>query len=673
MKLFLIYPLLVFSYLAASQPLDSIYYQSLLDSAEMAVDSDLAMRFAREALSFAEVSGHHQGVVDASVVIGNLYRSNGKYEEGIEFVSGLISKTQFDEKELSTYYNLIGIFHVYMGHYDSTEYYFLKSLTFRKQLQDSTGVSAALNNLGNVSLNMGDLEKATSYFLESLQIREFLNDSAGIASSTNNLGLVFYKRKMFVEAIENYLRALKLNKLLNDDSKEVLIYTNLGNTYDELDSLSKAEFYYTQALDKANNLQNNRLVGIATLNLGALKMRLGEFEASESLLLKSLEIRTASNDQQGQAEILSDLASLEIKRGIPRKAIPYFLQSIEITEQIGLKEVTQLNYLGMSDAYEKAGDFESALKSHQRYVAMKDEMLNEANQRSINELIAKYETEKKEQQIALQEAQIAEQQAQLQLNLIFIIALIVVVVLVVAVALLNKSRAKKQQELLLRAAELQLKEAQIESAIASQEQERKRFARDLHDGFGQFISVLNLNLKSLEKGAGNREEVFENSATVLDQMYRELKTICFNLMPETLIKQGVVNGIREFSDRIRTTGKVAIEVDTFGMEDRLEDLHEISIYRITQEWVNNIIKYSDATKINIQLTRDESEITLLIEDDGTGFDQSLLTNGKGNGWKNLNSRANLIKGELELDTSPGIKGNTLILNVPVRMAAHVPA
>jgi signal transduction histidine kinase len=242
---------------------------------------------------------------------------------------------------------------------------------------------------------------------------------------------------------------------------------------------------------------------------------------------------------------------------------------------------------------------------------------------------------------------------------------------VVVVALLNRSRSKKQQELLLKAAELQLREAQIEAAIDSQEKERKRFARDLHDGFGQFISVLNLNLKSLEKGASNREEVFESSTMVLDQMYRELKTICFNLMPETLIKQGVVNGIKEFSDRINIAGKVIVEVDTFGIDERLEDLQEISLYRITQEWVNNIIKYSDASKISIQLTKDESEITLMIEDDGNGFEKSLLTSGKGNGWKNLNSRANLIKGELELDTTPGIKGNTLILNVPVTIQAQI--
>ena len=94
------------------------------------------------------------------------------------------------------------------------------------------------------------------------------------------------------------------------------------------------------------------------------------------------------------------------------------------------------------------------------------------------------------------------------------------------------------------------------------------------------------------------------------------------------------------------------------------NLQEISLYRITQEWVNNVIKYSEAKNITIQLTKDEEELNLLIEDDGMGFDKSLLTQGTGNGWKNLNSRANLIKGELELDTVVGRRGTTMIVIAP---------
>ena len=91
------------------------------------------------------------------------------------------------------------------------------------------------------------------------------------------------------------------------------------------------------------------------------------------------------------------------------------------------------------------------------------------------------------------------------------------------------------------------------------------------------------------------------------------------------------------------------------------------MYRIIQEWINNILKYSNAQKVTVQLTMDQEEITLLIEDDGAGFDRNILINSEGNGWKNLNTRTKLIGGELELETQPDKKGNVLIVNAPSKL------
>ncbi|MEM7298133.1 MAG: histidine kinase [Bacteroidota bacterium] len=208
--------------------------------------------------------------------------------------------------------------------------------------------------------------------------------------------------------------------------------------------------------------------------------------------------------------------------------------------------------------------------------------------------------------------------------------------------------------------------------MSSQEKERARYARDLHDGFGQMISILNMNLQNLEKDAkpDERQKVFEDSSKLIDEMYGELKNICFDLMPQTLIKNGLESALTEFVERINAAGKVFIELNVFGLDDRLQELQEISLYRISQEWINNILKYSDAQKITLQVTRDKEELTLMVEDDGAGFNKDQLVNGTGNGWKNLNTRTNLIHGELELETSLNQKGNTLIVNAPAQLEIH---
>lgn len=135
-------------------------------------------------------------------------------------------------------------------------------------------------------------------------------------------------------------------------------------------------------------------------------------------------------------------------------------------------------------------------------------------------------------------------------------------------------------------------------------------------------------------------------------------------MPQTLVSNGLESGLQEFAERINKAGKVFVETNFFGLEERPTDIQEISLYRISQEWINNILKYSSADQITLQITKDEKEITLMIEDNGDGFDRGLLMNSKGNGWKNLNTRSNLIHGTLELETEVGKKGNTLIVNAP---------
>ncbi|MEQ9287371.1 MAG: 7TM-DISM domain-containing protein [Cyclobacteriaceae bacterium] len=214
-------------------------------------------------------------------------------------------------------------------------------------------------------------------------------------------------------------------------------------------------------------------------------------------------------------------------------------------------------------------------------------------------------------------------------------------------------------------------EAMMKAIVKGQEDERNRFARDLHDGFGQMISSLMLNIRGLQSAAPKKEKertgIFQLSVSILNDMYVELRNICFNLMPQTLIAAGVGEALKEFAARINSSGSLVVEVSLFDMEKRLAEVQEISIYRIAQEWVNNVIKYSDATRIDLQVTRDDDEITLIIEDNGNGFDKSVLVSGKGNGWKNIHSRTNLIKGEVELDTSPGLKGSTFILNAPAKL------
>jgi signal transduction histidine kinase len=152
---------------------------------------------------------------------------------------------------------------------------------------------------------------------------------------------------------------------------------------------------------------------------------------------------------------------------------------------------------------------------------------------------------------------------------------------------------------------------------------------------------------------------------MLADMYDELRGVCFNLMPTTLIRLGLIDAISEFVGRVNMAGKIEIEVTNYGFENRLEELSEISLYRVVQEWVNNILKYSNANTVVIQFTKEEDELTLTLEDDGIGFDTSKLGQSNGNGWKNINSRVKLLGGTVDVDSTIGHEGTILIINIPL--------
>jgi signal transduction histidine kinase len=296
---------------------------------------------------------------------------------------------------------------------------------------------------------------------------------------------------------------------------------------------------------------------------------------------------------------------------------------------------------------------------------LKDSLFSIEKTKSITEMQTKYETEKKEKQIVVQQAEIDVQQAKNKQNIIVIVALILISTLLVLLFILFRNRVKKKQLLLIQERDLKVKQAQIEATLSSEESERKRFAADLHDGFGQLISALRLNMNNFNiEGDEEKLKAFEHSEKILDDMHSEIRAIAFNLMPVTLIQHGVLAAIKEFSVRITKSKQLKIEVSSFKLNTRFTEIFEVAIYRIVQEWVNNVIKYADAKKITIQLDQYEDELVLIIEDDGKGFDKLKLLDSQGNGWRNIQTRANLIKSEIEIDSIVGRIGSTFILTAP---------
>lgn len=546
-----------------------------------------------------------------------------------------------------------------------------KATEIFRQVADQYWLGFTYYNLCMDNLIAGSYDIALVQAQKAFDSFHHISDTSMMIKSMVRRGIVFHDIGEYEEGIRVCNQADQLREKFSGKNADlqVDIWGIIAINHDDNGRSDLAVKMYKKILPLKDQLSSERPIIRTYNNMGNSLMKLGRLDEAEKYLLLNLEANERSNFEYGIATVKTNLGTIAYKKKEYEKAQKLLDEAEKIAYKIGdaekILDVLQHKFLML----EQKNDALGALNYLKEFHSVRDSLYDLDKQRQIRLLETQFETQKKEQQIALQRAEIAEQEAEIDRNRILLMGSIMTIVLIVSIALLQRSRLRKKQKIKLQEAQLITREAEINATISSQEKERARYARDLHDGFGQMISILNMNIKNLHSGTkpDERQKVFEASKKVIDEMYGELKSICFDLMPQTLIQSGLESALREFTDRINQAGKIYIELNIFGLEERLTELQEISLYRISQEWINNMLKYSDAEKGTLQITKDDKEITLLIEDDGTGFDKYLLTSGKGNGWKNLNTRSKLIQGELELETSPNQKGNVLIVNAPANL------
>ncbi|RYF86606.1 MAG: sensor histidine kinase, partial [Chitinophagaceae bacterium] len=189
----------------------------------------------------------------------------------------------------------------------------------------------------------------------------------------------------------------------------------------------------------------------------------------------------------------------------------------------------------------------------------------------------------------------------------------------------------------------------------------------LHDGLGQLFSAVKMNLSGisdhLQFKDDHSKEMFNKTLDMVDESCREVRVISHQMAPNVLLKSGLSAAIRDFISKIDAR-KLKINLETFGLQERLSQNTEAVLYRVVQESVNNVIKHSGASSLDIQLTKDEEGINAMIEDNGKGFDTHGNGHTAGMGMKNIRSRVDYLKGTVDFSSEPG-RGTLVAIHIPL--------
>lgn len=330
-------------------------------------------------------------------------------------------------------------------------------------------------------------------------------------------------------------------------------------------------------------------------------------------------------------------------------------------------------------------DFLNALKQHRVRYKITDSLisvlnsqievrdsLHQTNLFSITkDLETQYKVSEKEfqlQQIAqqrkLDQLQLKEQQQQSRITLL---SLAVILVAVGAIAFILYTKRKQSEKIhSFEVYSLKTKH-QIELMQAldkAQERERRSIADKLHDEVGAMLSVLKLNLSGAggQRNVSSTDKSLQTSLNIVDTLAGEIRNLSHTLMPVVVEKYGMIRGIKDLAEQINTSGKLKTEliVSGFENENSIAVNHQMHIYRIVQELMNNIIKHSGATHALVQLVEHPDSVSLVVEDNGKGLAEK---NESGNGLHVLKSKILLLNGEMNVESQVG-NGTSFIIEIP---------
>jgi two-component system NarL family sensor kinase len=520
---------------------------------------------------------------------------------------------------------------------------------------------------GVITYLSGKYDSVLPKYFRARDLFDSLNHKAGLAGINNEMAVFYHKQKDLDKALTCLDVSEKLAREIND---LVILGTSLGHRGSFLarqEKFTEAKPYYEEVYKI--RVQTNDSVGLGYVlnDLAEIATNENKLQQALSYIDQSTTIREKIGDAQGVAINYINKGENYFKFGQYQNAAIWMEKCLERSLAIGFTDLSRHTYDYLAKTYKAMGNYKKAYDWQERAIVFKDSLFNADRTRVIHEMQTKYETEKKEQQISLLNSENELKQATIERNYFLIAGLIAMVLLISLGFYLWRYRDQQKQNAVLQEQKVRLREAQVNAVIDSQEKERRRFASDLHDGMGQLISALQLNINAIrqQKEIEKRDMLFENSEHILTDIHGEIRNIAFNLMPPVLIKEGLISGLNELIRRINKAGTVKVSLSQHDMPSRFNEVGEISLYRIIQELLGNIVKHSQATRVTLDFTGFDDEVVLTLEDDGIGYSLEKFQNNEGNGWRNISSRLNLIKATIDFDVVEGRKNNTVIITIPI--------
>lgn len=628
-----------------------------------------ASTYISQAIAYAKKQSIPFLLVDAYQLEANIYSIKQQIDSAqISLKKAQYHSTLLTEKETTkNILNQVATNYHASGQLDSAIHYFQKLLLLKTELKDSDGLISDHTALGNLYRERGSYDLAQAQFINGLRLAEINKDSFALMTLYAEIGGLYATQKIDRFAKENHQKSLTIAKAKKNNLGMANSLKELGNLAVLKKNKIEATDYYQEALNLYEQLGNKINAADIQVKLSACYQNDAQYPKAKSYLQEAIAIRQQSKDKLSTLHAKMALAKLELLYGNQQNGITLVEGCLPSFEKMNNKEGLQESYLLLANAYSENNQPKRALRYYKNHSLLKDSLLALERTKVINELEKRYDTEKKDKAILQQQLKIEHQLNKIQRRTTQLLllggGLLLTCLLLTTLLFVNKkNRQLSQQRVQVLKKE---QEAQhLKTLIEGEEKERKRIGQELHDGLGAVLATVKMQINNIptQIPATTNNLSYQKAEQLIDEACQTVREISHGMMPYILEQAGLEAAIEDICQTISTSKNLTIHFNPYQVELIQSDTLKITLYRITQELLKNIITHANAQEVIVQLSAETTEIELLVEDDGKGFE--VTTAKRGIGLANIQSRIGYLDGRMEIDSEIG-KGSTFIITIPL--------
>lgn len=436
--------------------------------------------YATEAYELAEKINFEPGKASAAVQLGR-FSSENNHEMALSYFHEAIDifRNRNNKGGVAACYNNIGIIYFYQNRYDSAIANYSRSLVLYEALGFQDEVAKLTGNIGICYETQGYYTRALEFYLEALKINETNRDTGAIAIDLSNIAVVYKKQDDLENSLSFNQRALEMFRVANDRFGEAIVLVNMGDIYMDKGDFEKALEIANQAVIAFRELRSVRGEANAFHNIGEIHLRQKNFAAAIINYKRALSIKGNDNTLEGYVSLAEAYAGA----GRPDSALYYGKQGLAMAEKLKSHESSFKAAKVLYQIYKTRNDHRSALMYHEKYLASKDSLFNEEKTAQFRELQTKYETEKKEQQIAILSSEKALQDNKLKNRALWLSASVgaTLLIIVFAFVVIRVNRKRQQSEQQLLQEQLKIERMEAEKLQELDELKSRFFANIAHE------------------------------------------------------------------------------------------------------------------------------------------------------------------------------------------------